>query len=845
MKYFSILPVVLVFCTLALQPVDELEIKNHVHGFRIERPDKTWTVREMDNPADGTFNVLIEPDGTPQGTVQIAVRVKKLDVLVTAEQARDGALKSIGDRSEIEIKKTLSLDVADLKGAGVIAEMEAMGQKFRIELVYLVNEDRVYNLQRHAPAKDFAKYAPTFSRIWDSFGFVEIREDKSPTRRLRSLAARCGTEVDWNTSWEQASKHARSEKKLVLIVMRSLSGFQISDQAMTGPFMDPDVINIVRERFVALRFAKGMDAPFVAQDSSYGMGPYAFGTSILVATPDGKIVGDTFSLEATSLHDFLIEHLERNPKFAAPAPKSKQKDLDRAEQLIVRGEYSRAAGLVAEPADAHGFRLRASLLRRQKKGDEALAALAEARTAPGAREAAAYIIAEEALVLMRLGRFDEASTALKGLLANHPTSARIPEALYRAGAVSLRRKNKAEAETVWKSLIGSHPESRWAWKAAAVLTSTAFEIGVGGRLAWPPREVLDTLGPHDFDPWKVSQARKAEKEAIAFLLGTQRGDGSWICAAEVMSPGGYEPSAFTVAITAICAQGLLPHADEKEVAASVEQAIGFITGAWEEWKSAEDRPYFMDYSVYAMSYALWFLADCVEAGQSSRERFDALAAELIAGIKLKQKDGGGWSYYITGDLKTFDRPLNQSISFYTAVGLLSLLEGRDAGFDVPSEMIDKAAGCLDRTRNPDGTFEYFLWHDREDEPRATSGPGAAGRGPLCAMTLLHEGRGAIDHIRTALDQFIQYRDLFSHEQGKSLMHCGPDGQGSHYLMFDYANCAAAARRLPKNERGKYRRPLLEQILGARTAEGTYIDNPMLGPHYGAGMALIAFDHLIP
>lgn len=842
MKYASILPIVLLF-SIVPRPADELEIKNHLHGFRIERPEKTWTVREMDNPADGTFNVLLEPEGTPQGTVQVAVRVKKLDALVTAEQARDAALKSIADRSEIVIKKKRNLDVGDLEGAGVIAEMKAMGSTFRIELVYLVNEGRVYNLQRHAPSKDFAKYAPTFGRVWDSFGFVEVREDTSPTRRLRNLAARCGTEVTWNATWEEASRQARTEKKLVLVVMRSLSGFQISDQAMTGPFMDPDVIGIVKERFVAFRFAKGMDAPFVAQDSSYGMGPYAFGTSILVATPDGDIVGDTFSLEATSLHDFLIEHLKRNPKFAPPAPRSK--GLAHVEELIERGDYSRAKELLADPADARAFRLRASLLRRQKKGDEALAALAQARNAPGAKEAAADIIADESLLLIRLGRFDDASAALKSLLADHSTSARIPEALYMAGAVSLRQKNKAEAETIWTSLIGSHPESRWAWKAAAALTSTAFELGAGERLAWPPREILDTLGPHDFNPWKVSQARKAEKEAIAFLLGTQRGDGSWISATEVMSPGGFEPSAFTVAITAICAQGLLPHSDEEGVAESVERAIGFIMSAWEEWKSAEDRPYFMDYSVYAMSYSLWFLADCVDAGQSSKERFEAFAAELVAGMGLKQKDGGGWSYYITSDLKTFDQPLNQSISFYTAAGLLSLLKGRDAGFDVPPEMIDKAAGCLDRMRNPDGTFEYFLWHDREDAPRATPVPGAAGRGPLCAMTLLHEGRGHVDQIRTALDQFIQYRDLFSHEQGKSLMHCGPDGQGSHYLMFDYANCAAAVRRLPKMERGKYRGPLLEQILGARTAEGTYIDNPMLGPHYGAGMALIAFDHLIP
>jgi hypothetical protein len=217
----------------------------------------------------------------------------------------------------------------------------------------------------------------------------------------------------------------------------------------------------------------------------------------------------------------------------------------------------------------------------------------------------------------------------------------------------------------------------------------------------------------------------------------------------------------------------------------------------------------------------------------------------VEGIRSKQRSGGGWSYYITTDLRNYDRPINQSISFYTAVALTALVETREAGFVVPEELIDTASGCLERMRNPDCTFEYMLFHDREDAPRNTPVPGAAGRGPLCALALLREGRGRLEDIRTTLDQFLDNRHYFAREHGKTLMHAGPHAQGSHYLMFDYANCAAAVRRLPKRERGKYRAPLLEQILGARTKTGTYIDNPMIGPHYGAGMALIALWNLDP
>jgi len=822
-----------------------LEFRTHVHGFRIERPDAAWSVRDMDNPADGTFNVLIEPDGTPAGTVQVAVRVKEVGKEVTAEAARDGALKSLADRQDIKVKTKPVFEVAGRKAAGVVAEMEAMGQDFRIELAYLVENGRVYNLQRHAPEKDFAKYARAFGTIWDSFEFVEIREDTSPQALLRKLAERCGTEIDWHRTWEAAAEQARREKKLVVLTIRSLSSFQISDAAMTGPFMDPDVIGIVRERFVPLIFQKGQDAPFVPQGSSYGIGPSAFGSTILVATPEGEVVGDTFATEVISFHDFLIEHLARNPKLGGPPLKSGIKGLDRAERLIARGDYAEAEKILAEPEDARGWRLRAVLLRRLKQGDAALAALAAARAAPGGDEAAADIAADEALVLMRLGQFDKAGEKLDRLIADHPQSVRIPEALYHKGAVLLHAEDKAGAEKVWMDLVAAHPGSRWAAKAAGALTSTAFEIGFGERLTWPSREVLETLGPHDFEPWKASRAAEAVREATAFLLRTQRADGSWISPSEVVSEGGGEPNPFTVAITAICGQGLLPHADKPGVGESVDRALAYCLAAWEDWKDAEEKPYFMDYSVYSMSYMLWFMGDCIEAGRAKKEALAATAAELVEGIRSKQRSGGGWSYLITTELKNFDRPINQSISFYTAVALTALVDARETGFTVPAELIDTAAGCLERMRNPDCTFEYMLYHDREDAPRSTPVPGAAGRGPFCALALLQEGRGKLADIRTTLDQFLDNRHFFAREHGKSLMHAGPHAQGSHYLMFDYANCAAAVRRLPKRERGRYRGPLLEQILGARTEEGAYIDNPMIGPHYGAGMALIAFWNLDP
>ena len=75
------------------------------------------------------------------------------------------------------------------------------------------------------------------------------------------------------------------------------------------------------------------------------------------------------------------------------------------------------------------------------------------------------------------------------------------------------------------------------------------------------------------------------------------------------------------------------------------------------------------------------------------------------------------------------------------------------------------------------------------------------------------------------------------------MHTGSGGQGSHYLMFDYATAAAAVADLPPNERAAFRPALLEEILACRLVDGSFLDNPMLGRPYGAAMALTAFERL--
>ncbi len=820
------------------------------HGFSIDRPGKGWVFKESRDKKAGTFTLAVLYQEN-QGLAQVTVRVEPAGAFSDPAALRDATLDSVAGKVEYSNGKKKTFTVAGQKAPGFFIDTESAVRVFRVRQCYLIDNGYRYTIGCHAPREDFFRFEKAFRKAWTSFRFTPLEAAAEEERKIFNLAALCGSEVDWAAGWEEAAKRARKEKKLVLLRVRLLLGFQITDDAISGPLMDPDVLGIVKERFVPLRFVRGMNAPFVSQDS-YGMGPSTFGSAFLVITPDGDVVADTFTSETAAVHDFLLETLDARPAHSGLRRMPGIAGLDLAAWHLRRGDYTGAGTLLESPRTVRGHLLKASLLRRLRKGREALVEIEAARAAQGAARPAparaapagavtdggvteADLLADEALILLRLGETARAATLFERIVADHTASDRLPEALYRLGACRLATAGTEDAAETWKKLIAAHGENRWAWKAAASLRSTSFSLGYGERLDWPPAEILDMLRDFAFEPLKTKDARRAEEEAAAYLLGAQRPDGSWINPTEVSLSTEGEPNVFTVAITAICAHALLPRHAEPDVATAVTRAVDFLLGEREKEKVS-----FMDYTVWSKSFLLRLFIDCVDADLVDRERLAPVMKELVEELAAKQKKGGGWSYYLSQDLADANNPANLSTSFVTAAVLIALLEARYGGVDVPDRMIESAADCLEKMANPDGSFEYFLYHDNENAPRATAPAGSAGRAPLCALALFRAGRGDRAGLLRGLDLFVKHRASYAKEHGKALMHAGPEAQGVHYLMFDYVFAARAVSRLPAKDQARYRKILLEQILGARGVDGGYLDFPMMGAHYGTAMALQAF-----
>ncbi|MFQ5748666.1 MAG: hypothetical protein ACE5H3_04315, partial [Planctomycetota bacterium] len=804
-------------------------------GFRIERPSKDWVLQEKPSSGSDSFQLVLSL-GSEEGRVQVTVRVAPVPAQQGPVDYRDDLIRKVTGQAGYSQPRKTKRRIAGREVPGLSVDMNsATGDPYHVVQYYLDANGFRYVLQTHAPPDRFVDFAAAFGKAIDGFGVIPLSEEAQAGRKLRALAARCGSEIGWASSWQEAAQRAEKEKKLVLVVIRAFPGFQISDEVSAGPFMDPDVVELVRARYVALRLLPGMPAPFRSPEA-YGLSKTTFGASILLVRPDGHVAGEAPNMNPTAVYDTLLGALAEH----APANGT---GLDAAADALRQGELERAAQLLARPDSLRGHLLKADLHRRQRNGPAALEELSKAREAGGG-DPDGRIEAREARILLRMGSFDQGMNKLAGFQEEHPQSPQIPEALYWLGAVQLRLHNPGEASATWKELVRSHGESRWAWKAAAALESTAFSLGYGKRLDWPPANLLESVRIPPREPWRVARARRAERDALHFILTRQRPDGSWISPSEVNASSDKGPDDFTRAITAICGRSLLAHREASGAGEAVRLAVSYLLESRRKLEQEPEPVFFMDYSVWSKAATLLFFADCLDAGIGDAAVLRSVMEKLVPEIQARQKSGGGWSYYVTGDLETGGSPANQSISFITAAALLSLVRAEEAGVEVPAELKAKAAGCLERMRNSNGTFEYMLFHDQEGVARNTGRSGAAGRGPVCSLALYRAGHGNLDEIRACLRIFVEHRGEFRREQRKGLMHAGPDGQGSHYLMFDYALAAEAIGELPKAERPAFQEPVLEEILHARTLEGSYLDNPLLGRDYGTGMALLAFPRLI-
>lgn len=823
---------------LVAQEIDEPYIDAEF-GFELQSPGADWKFNRAADDSDVQRHVQYVL-GTTAIEGRLAVRSTKSLAAKDVTKLREVYRGAIEQEPGVSELKEIAREIDGREMLGLSMHVESGGLEYELRHHYWIEGKRQFVLE-DLYSSDRQELLEVVDNAWGGFAFGEVEGPSEEEALLEELVSRCGSEMVLAESWEAASERARSEDKLILVAVHLLPGFDIEDPWMQGRFMDQDFISLFNSRFVTLKYERGLGAPFEEQEV-YGMSKSSFGTTLLVVDPDGNVVAEAREDLDRFLRKLLAAHSSEGPKVLTL---SSGIYLDQVEHRIERGEFATAREMLEEQRSARAHLLTAEMARRDLDRDAWRAAL---ESASAAKDAADHEFDRErawANYDIAMNRADEARARLDHLLDEYPDHEGIHEISFWRGALDFAADDLESAKERWMELCCSHPESRWAWQAAATMNSTTFKAGVGTRLHWPPQEYLEASSHPDPEAGDRDELDLVVAQAVDFLVGSQLSDGNWICPGEAADdPWDENPKNLTEAVTALAARGLLSHRERDDVSAAIERALDHIIRRLEHDLAQEPQVMFMDYTVWNRACQLWLFTECLDLGVGDRERIESACAKVLEDLRNRQHEGGGWSYFISGSLEGSGNPITQSISFTTAFVVLALAEAVDLDLEMPDRLVADSVDCLERMRNDDGPFVYMLHHQNEAGGRATTLESGAGRGPLCSYALRRHGKSSTRELWQNIETYAEHHGGLRHQVGRALMHAGPHAEGSHWVLFDYATAAEALGELPRRKTGKFRELILTDLLDTRRADGSFLDNQLIGRDCGTALALIAFEHLL-
>jgi hypothetical protein len=832
----------LVAALVALQPLGVAQ-QAAVHvdrerGFEI-RPPAVWSTVPQPQP-DGSHTTYFLPPG-PDGKVLLGVSLRELaegqglDHLIGQSLAKVAADPAFSDLERFE---------APLDGASRPAlrvRFESPAGPLRLEVGYCVEGRRGYVVQRAAPPGEFSAWAADFEQAVASFRVLATVETPAAELQLRELAARCGSQVALASSWEAAASSAREQQRPILVVAWVYGGFNLPVSPETTILCDPDLVGLLGSRFVVWKLDAAARNAFSA---SYGLSPTTFGQALIVAAPDGEILAESANAsDPDSAYAFLMRTLERNAPASPQSGEGAAIDLEAATRLVERGELALASRGLADNETCSAQILLARCARLQARGDAARTALARASELDGDKLHAAAILAERGLVELGLGDNAQARVTCEELVGTYAQSEEAALGHMLLGLLALAASEGEAARAHWTELCASHPESPVAWQAAAYLVNGVIEMDLGPELdlRWPDAaELAEALTPVEYAPTPRRKASAAREGAVEWLLAAQRANGSWPSPGERSRTADSRPSPFVDAVTALAARALLAHQNEARVRGALERAYGFLLASLAARKRFPERVEYMDYTPWSDAAMLDSFAAALKAGIGDERALREGARCLVDDLQARRQAHGGWGYYVTGDLGGEAAP-PMAMSFTTAAVVLALAHARTAGLEVGEQVLADASAALASMRDEQGHFVYMQGSGTSADVPPAQVAGAAGRAPLCELALARADASSPARLKQALQVFLDESPSLAAEKGKTLMHCGAQGQGCHYVLFDYAWAATAAGELPRNREVEVR--LTELVLDCRQKDGSFLDTPVNGRAYGTAMALIALDAL--
>lgn len=659
----------------------------------------------------------------------------------------------------------------------------------------------------------------------------------------RQLAKKCGNEIRWEKTLKEAVLKAKESGRLVFAyafdrARSTMFGNSFKDSfMMCGPFMDLDLVNLINRKFVPVRIRVDQD---VAEELGIKLKDIVV-PGLLFVNENSEVVYK-FDRIATASEELIFYAcrvvLDKNKAYDKPS-----KDIEEYKDdpfrlglaFLKDGEFHKARetfeALIKSKPDSDEaiesyYRL-ATVYRRLRKTKECAHAIAQVRALDKENRLKLHgdLMMEEALLLIKQGKYEDAAKVLKEALDKYPKTNRNAEIRYYLGAMHYMAGEDKEARDIWRELVKERPNIRWAWKASANLTGIGPLPNGWESLEWLPEDVLTG------DPSSTERPRKPEeyptliRSAVEYLIKHQRPNGSW-----VNVRGQFD---FKEAITAICCIALWDSRDilPEQNKAARERALAFL----DKWY--QRKPPATQYAIWAHIYNLLLYARLTKGSEGEEQKkYLERTNAFVRSLKASQGKDGTFSY-VPG-IPT---------SFTAGAALIALFEAREAGADVPQEMVDTAMKRMmalkvqvtDNEQEEDQDHDAYEYSDRPSSQfKSGKFEGACGRMAVCYLAEYVWKKCDLAKLEWALSKFVEHRSRLKRVRKSTDWHSGKYANAPYFFFFDYFYAADGMTRLPAERRKQWLADVRDDLLAINEVDGSWLDWHIGGKNYGTAMALM-------
>ena len=378
-----------------------------------------------------------------------------------------------------------------------------------------------------------------------------------------------------------------------------------------------------------------------------------------------------------------------------------------------------------------------------------------------------------------------------------------PEALYHLAAIDLWTGKDPEPRL--RALMRMHPDSPWAWRAAANVVKGEDSLPQGPLVHhfedffYRPIEGIPTstrLPSRDVDT--------TVRRGVEFLLDAQWENGEWRDSRYAYWPDAKILPNVWMAVTALSAMALTEwrDVDPKRIDAALKKADAALR---DDSRINPDR----NEEIYAHAFRLHYFAGLKDVGMLNR---------IVARVARMQDPQGFWAH-------EYPNP------FITGVVVHALETARKAGADVPGPIYRRAAEALMSTRGSGGRQTYRCDGQPPDNEKSSMS-----RTAICELALQECGKLQTTDVAAGVEAYWKFVDRL---EAVRLCDYHSDGRLAGFFYFHAGfHTLEAARTLSGPARESTQKRFRERLLAIPEWDGSFVDSHEIGKSYGTASALL-------